>query len=161
MSSLQELCTKKINLMLKNSTDTYFDIENLSDQLFPKLIDECETTATNVVLKGRFFGEKRSLQPWNPVSSNFIEPNSNPIFTIFLKPRFEETDEYIYLRWDDVKNLEWWAEFHYFKRNPQKSILKGRNVPVDTKLTSFDEENGTFRFDSKIYSWFYAQVTFN
>lgn len=152
--SLQDLCKNTFPCQIK------FYCKN---EEMPCLLDTLGSLAQNVILKGRFYGDKGNENPSARANTRklFDCPISCPVFVFALKPIFEEDDEFISLYWSSEEDLTWWLEVAFSKENPMNATLKGRNVPLDTKLTNyqnFDNRVVLFRFDSLNCSWFWAEI---
>ena len=129
MESLQDKCSKQLSKQVK------FIYQNTNLLQFLQIM---ENHAKNVRLEGRFFVRKQLEQ-------SYALAYDYPVFTKLLIPTVQILDETtsgkIYkFRWDCPNNLEFWAEATINENNPEKSSMKGRNVPLDVKITSITED---------------------
>ena len=115
--------------------------------------------ATNVKLEGRFCVGL----PSSPFPMNQNETYKRYVCGNHLLPSFIQDKDWLRLRWDSFDIPEFWVEITMDLKNPEETVrLVGRNIPYDSKITSYDQKESIvrIRWDSFSVPEFWAQVTF-
>ena len=154
MKSLAELASQKLPRFIQQTWEA-------NDSNMPDFLTDLEELASDVKLEGRFYGEPNIDEIPNEWVYGLTPVPLRPIMPMTLIPRFYESEIGYNLRWDSYDNLSWWAEFNFIEADPGKSKFKGRNIPLDCKLTSHERDGGTiqFRYDSASKPEFWAKIT--
>lgn len=119
-----------------------------------------EEHAQNVKVSGRLD------EDWTRSHSQYLHwPNTQilpPVIPALLPPPRVNCEENgsTMLRWDSEQRPDFWLELVYNSNTPERCILKGRFVPKDVQLTTFNCNRNqiSWRWDSMSVLPFWAEV---
>lgn len=168
MDTLQTLCLKQLPKPIQNVYASSSD--------FSSFLMRLEMVTLDVTIDGRFplfptvcnghpfLCGTKYLHMWNVPR---ISTMSNDEYLYGCvewldAPTLDEDSNAIRLRWNSLKQPDFWIEFWYYKQT-RKSQLAGRGLPVDCKLCSIveNETTLTFRYGSLIQLEFWCTISFN